>query len=119
VGLAFEATPAVAEFAMPMPVNNQCGASIDVVSIGIAALTKGSGTMTFNVIRYNSAAVSQGNLFSATQTYSNTGDNRQEFTTNQNNTGIGATDYFRFNVITVNAQDDFTVAAEGVCKNKG
>jgi hypothetical protein len=116
-GLGFEASPPAAEFAIPIPVSNQCGGSIDAVSISITALTKGSSTLTFNVIRYNAAGASQGNLFSATQTYSNSGDNRQSFTVNQNGTGIAATDYFRPNFITVNGQDDFTFTVQGKCKN--
>ncbi len=118
VGMAFEATPATGEFAMPLPVSNQCGATdLDVESFSIVALTKGSSTLTFNVIRYNNAGSSQGNLYSATQSYSNAGNNRQDFSTNQNDNNITATDYFRFNIITVNGQDDFAVLVQGLCRN--
>ena len=116
--MAFEATPATGEFAMPLPVNDQCGATdLDVESFSLAALTKGSSTLTFNVIRYNNAGSSQGNLFSSTQSYSNAGNNRQDFTTNLNDNNIAVTDYFRFNIITVNGQDDFVVLVQGLCRN--
>jgi hypothetical protein len=118
IGMAFEATPSTGEFAMPLPVNDQCGATdLDVESFSITALTKGSGTLTFNVVRYNNAGSSQGNLFSSTQSYSNAGNNRQDFTTNLNDNNIGTTDFFRFNIITVNGQDDFTVIVQGLCRN--
>ena len=110
VGAHFEATPAVAESTVPLPVNEACGGSIDATAVHITALTKGSAAMTFNVVRYNSAGTSQGNLFASNQSYSNTGNNRQSFTPDQNNTNIGSTDYFRVNFVTVNGQDDLTVA---------
>ena len=117
VGAHFEATPAVAESTVPLPVNEACGGSIDATAVHITALTKGSAAMTFNVVRYNSAGTSQGNLFASNQSYSNTGNNRQSFTPDQNNTNIGSTDYFRVNFVTVNGQDDLTVATGGKCKN--
>ena len=117
VGAHYEATPAVAESTVPLPVNEACGGSIDATVVHITALTKGSGSMSFNVVRYNSAGTSQGNLFASNQSYSNTGNNRQSFTPDQNNTNIGATDYFRVNFVTVNGQDDLTVAVSGKCKN--
>ena len=117
VGAHYEATPAVAESTVPLPMNEACGGSIDATAVHITALTKGSGTMSFNVVRYNSAGTSQGNLFASNQSYSNTGNNRQSFTPDQNNTNIGSTDYFRFNFVTVNGQDDLTVAVSGKCKN--
>ncbi len=116
-GFHLEATPATGESTVPLPVNEACGGSIDATAVGIVAITKGTGTMTFNVIRYNNAGVSQGNIFSATQTYSNAGNNRQSFAPDQNATGIGATDYFRVNLVTVNGQDDLTLAVQGKCKN--
>ena len=107
----------MAESTVPLPVNEACGGSIDATAVHITALTKGSGTMSFNVVRYNSTGTSQGNLFSANQSYSDTGNNRQSFTPDQNNTNMGSTDYFQLNFVTVNGQDDLTVAVSGKCKN--
>jgi hypothetical protein len=116
-GSTFTVTPGTGLANLPWPADNQCGGDMDVLSVGITALTKGTGTMTFNVTRYNSAGTSQGNLFSATQTYSNSGNNYQGFAPNQNNGDIANTDFFRINFITVNGQDDFTVTVGGKCKN--
>lgn len=116
--MGFEATPSTGEFAMNMPVNSECaGDDLDVTEATIAAIVQGSGTMTFNIRRYNAAGVSQGDLFSASQSYSNTGDDRQEFATNQNNNNIAVTDVFRWNFVTVNGQDDFATCVWYKCQN--
>lgn len=108
-----ESSPVVGETVLPLPVSDQCAAGISVQRVTIVALTKGSGTMTFNVVRYNSAGASQGNIFSSSQTYSNSGNNRQDYTATT--TTATANDYFRVNIITVNAQADATFVVEGKC----
>jgi hypothetical protein len=111
-GVHFDTTPTVAESTIPLPVSGLCASNISTRNVSITALTKGTNTMTFNAVRYSSAGTSQGNLFGSTQTYSNTGNNRQDFTVNVT---VSATDYFRFNFVTVNGQDDLTIVVEGRC----
>lgn len=114
IGFHQDTTPTTGEKLIPLPMPSLCASSITVQKVSVTALTKGSGTMTFNVVRYSAAGVSQGNVFGSSQTYSNTGDNRQDFTVTT--TTAAATDYFRFNFVTVNAQDDLTIVVEGQCE---
>ncbi|KKL66711.1 hypothetical protein LCGC14_2142220, partial [marine sediment metagenome] len=109
----YETSPSTGLTTIPLPVADQCAAGISVERVSVAAITKGSGTMTFQVTRYNSAGVSQGNIFSGNQTYSNTGDNRQDFTATT--TTATANDYFRFNIVTLNGQADVSFLVEGKC----
>lgn len=113
-GFHQDTVPTVAEKTIPLPVPTQCASSITVQRVSITAITKGTSTLTFNVVRYDSAGSSQGNVFGSTQTYSNAGNNRQDFTVTT--TTAVATDYFRFNFITVNGQDDITIVVEGQCE---
>ena len=109
----YETAPATGLTNIPLPVADQCAAGISVERVTVAAITKGSGTMTFQVTRYNSAGTGQGDIFSGNQTYSNTGDNRQDYTA----TTMTATanDYFRFNIVTLNGQADVSFLVEGKC----
>ena len=109
----YETAPATGLTTIPLPVSSQCATGISVEKVSVAAISKGSGTMTFQVTRYNSAGASQGDIFSGNQTYSNTGDNRQDY--NVTTTTATANDYFRFNIVTTNAQADVTFIVEGKC----
>lgn len=108
-----EVSPSVTTVTIPLPVPVDCQAGITVNKVSVTALTQGTSTMTFNVIRYNSAGASQGNIFSGTQTYNNAGNVRQDFTATT--TTATATDFFRLNVLTVNGQADVTFMVEGRC----
>ena len=109
----YESAPTTGLTTIPLPVADQCAAGISVQRVTVAAITKGSGTMTFQVTRYSNAGVSQGNIFSGNQTYSNTGDNRQDYTVTT--TTATANDYFRFNIVTLNGQTDVSFLVEGKC----
>ena len=109
----YEAAPSTGLTTIPLPVADQCAAAISVERVTVSAISKGSGTMTFQVTRYSNAGVSQGNIFSGNQTYSNTGDNRQDYTATT--TTATANDYFRFNIVTLNAQADVSFLVEGKC----
>ncbi len=109
----WETAPVAGLTNIPLPAADQCATGISVEAVTVVAVTKGTGTMTFQVTRYNSAGVSQGNIFSGNQTYSNTGDNRQDYTATT--TTATANDYFRFNLVTVNAQADVSFLVEGKC----
>ena len=112
-GGLYESAPTTGLTTIPLPVADQCTAGISVERVSVAAITKGTGTMTFQVTRYNSAGASQGNIFSGNQTYSNAGDNRQDYTATT--TTATADDYFRFNIVTLNGQADVTFIVEGKC----
>jgi hypothetical protein len=116
-GGIFEATPSTGEYAVPLMANPECGASMNVNTVRVCALTQGSA-LTINVVRYNAANSSQGNLFSSTQTYSTGGNVCQSFSPNQNATGITATDFFRINFVTATAVSQFGVTVSGTCVNK-
>lgn len=117
VGQFFEVTPSTGIAAIPLPVNSQCGGSIGAVSVSVVALTQGSA-FTFNVVRYAADGSTVGNLFSSTQTYNTAGTVRQGFSTDANNTGLAATDYFRVNVVSITGTDDFSMSVSGTCKNR-
>jgi hypothetical protein len=119
-GVGLEQTPTASTYVpVPVPIPGSCGGSgaISVSSVSITAITKGSGNMTFNVYKCTAGGTCAA-MFSADQTYSNTGNNRQSFTPDQNNTSLNNTDYFRFYIgSTVNGQDDFSMTVSGKCKN--
>lgn len=119
-GVGLEQTPtANSTVPVPVPIPFSCGGSgsIEATRVSVTALTKGTGGMTFNVQKCT-ASGSCVALFSSDQTYSNTGDNRQDFTPNQNNTALSNTDYFRIQIgSTVNGQDDLSIVVSGRCKS--
>jgi hypothetical protein len=51
------------------------------------------------------------------QTYSNSGNVLQDFTTDQNDTSLNTTDFFKINIATVNGQDDGSITIQGRCQN--
>ena len=72
--------------------------------------------MTFNAYACNASGTCV-TLFSANQTYSNTGNNRQDFAPNQNATR-NPTDYFRFYIDTVGGQSNFSITVNGLCNER-
>ncbi len=110
---SIEASLGIGELAVALPVPAQCSGTVTVERVTVTALTKGTGAMTFNVKRYSAAGAFQNTVFASAQTYSNIGNNRQDYTAGT--TTATSTDFFRFDLTQVNAQQDVTFVVEGKC----
>lgn len=119
-GVGIEQTPSASTYIpVPVPISASCGGSgsISVTKVSVTAVTKGTGNMTFNVSKCTADGTCA-NLFSTDQTYSSAGNNRQDFTPDQNSSSLNNTDYFRFFIgSSVNGQDDLSIVVSGKCKN--
>jgi hypothetical protein len=116
VGVGFESTPSTGDVPVPLQVPANCAGAITMNNVKITARNRGTGNMTFDVLRCtNGTAESCASVFSGgAQTYSSTGNIQQSFTPDQNNTPA-LTDYFKINLSAVNGQDDFAIVLGGKC----
>ena len=118
-GLVFTATPTASTTdTKHMLANMECGSTnMDVNQLSVSCDTQGSGNLDVNIERFNAAGTTQGELRATDAAYSNTGDDRQNFATDQNDNNITNTDYFKVIWGTaVNGQDECTVVIQGHCR---
>jgi hypothetical protein len=119
VGMAFTSTPSTGDQPTRISVPANCGGNIEVTKVRVLFNTKGSGNMTFQGYKCtNGASESCSSMHSGgNQTYSNAGNVLQDFDTDQNDTSLGSTDFFKINIATVNGQDDGSITIQGQCQN--
>ncbi|MCW5978671.1 MAG: hypothetical protein KIT09_11365 [Bryobacteraceae bacterium] len=119
VGIPFTGAPTTGDFAVRLPTPANCGGSVSVTSVRVIAANKGTGPMTYQVYSCtNGASETCLSMFSGgNQTYSHTGNMSQQAATDQNNSNLSTSSFFKANIAAVNGQSGVTLIVNGRCKN--
>jgi hypothetical protein len=119
VAIPFTGVPSLGDFPVRLPVPASCGGNVSATSVRVMAAMKGTGPMMYQVYSCtNGLSETCLSMFSTgNQTYSNTGNVSQQVNTDQNNSSLAPTSFFKASIAATNGQVGVTLVVNGRCKN--